>query len=150
MPTSRHWSIASAPCRLEWRPSRLLAASLLTLGLLAAAAILASEAAVVAAWPAALVAFGHGVWLARRELLKPAHAVMIPGRDRAPMLHGVAVTDFGVQWRGPLASLRWRDAQGARRRMHVWPDTLPARDRRELRLAMIGRAGAPAAGSMAP
>jgi len=150
MPKSRHWSIASAPCRLEWRPSRLLAVSLLMLGLLAAAALIGSEIPGPLAWPAGFVAFGHGLWLGRRELLWPTRSLLIPARDGAALLDGVVMADFDVQWRGPLAFVRWRDAQGRRQRMQFWPDTLPAHARRELRLALINHTPAPAAGSMAP
>lgn len=150
MSKSRHWSTASAPCRLEWRPSRLLAGSLLTLGMLGAAAILGSEIPGLAAWPAALVTLGYGLWLGRRELRRPARGLIIPAGDGAAMLDGATMVDFDVQWRGPLAFLQWRDARGVRQRMQFWPDMLPATARRELRLAMINRTAAPAAGSMAP
>ena len=150
MPTSRHWSNASAPCRLEWRPSRLLAGVLLTLGALGAAAIIASEIPRLAAWPSALVALGYGVWLARRELRRPSRSLIIPMADSQATLDGAVITDFQVQWRGPLAFLQWRDAQGRRQRMQCWPDTLSAPARRELRLASRARPTAPSAGSMAP
>ena len=150
MPTSRHWSNASAPCRLEWRPSRLLAGVLLALGVLGAAAIIASEIPRLAAWPSALVAVGYGVWLTRRELRRPSRSLIIPMADSQATLDGAAITDFQVQWRGPLAFLQWRDAQGRRQRMQCWPDTLSAPARRELRLAMAARSAAPAPGSVAP
>lgn len=146
MPKSRNCSHTSAPCRLEWRPSRLLAGWLLLLGMLAAASITASEVPRLAAWPSALMAFGYGVWLARRALRPPVRGLIIPPGDSPAMLDGVAMTDFDVQWRGPLAFLQWRDAQGLRQRLQFWPDTLPAHARRELRLAMIANLAAPPAG----
>ncbi|MHB8911205.1 MAG: hypothetical protein ACYC42_00810 [Lysobacter sp.] len=123
---------------------------LITLGVLAAAAILASEAPRIAAWPVAFVAFGFGLWRGRRELRQPARVLLVPARDGVATLDGVPMMHFDVQWRGPLAFLQWRDAQGLRRRMQFWPDTLSAPVRRELRLAMIHRTAAAAAGSMAP
>ena len=150
MSKSRRWSTVSAPCRLEWRPSGLLAAALLTLGLLAAASLLASEAPRFAAWPSALAASAYGGWLARRELRRPARGLTIPMADSPATLDDAPMADFHMQWRGPLAFVQWRDAQGRRRRMQFWPDTLSAPARRELRLAMIARASAPPTGSMAP
>ena len=150
MPKSRNWSPTSAPCHLEWRPSRLLTAALLMLGLLAAVAVLAAEVPAVIAWPAAVAAVGYGHWLARRELHRPSRALAIPARDGAVLIDGEPAGDFAVRWRGPLAFVQWRDPRGRRERIQFWPDTLAAPVCRELRLAMIGRAPALAAGSMAP
>lgn len=150
MPKSRHWSTASAPCRLDWRPSWLLAGSLLALGLLAAAAILGSAIPAAAAWPSALLVSGYGGWLGRRELRRPVRGLVIADGAGAVIVDGVAVAGFSVQWRGPLAFVHWRDASGSRRRLQFGPDTLDLAARRELRLAMITRGAAPAAGSMAP
>lgn len=118
--------------------------------MLAAAAILGSEVPRLAAWPCALAAGGYGAWLARGELRRRYRGLIIPAGDAAAMLDGVPMRDFDLEWRGPLAFARWRDAQGARQRLHFWPDTCPAPARRELRLAMIARATASRAGSMAP
>ena len=150
MPKSRNWSNTSLPCRLEWRPSRLLAAALSTIGILAAGSVLASEMPGIAAWPLAFAAVGYGQWLAGRELSRPVRPILIPCGDGVAVLDGVAMTGLEVQWRGPIAFLQWRDAQRQRRRLQFWPDTLPARARRELRLAILNRAPARAAGSMAP
>ena len=150
MSKSRHWSSGSAPCRLEWGPSRLLAGSLALLGVLAAASVLGSEMAVAVALPAALAVFGHGLWLGLRVLRQPLRTVFFPFGDGAASIDGAPVTHVEVQWRGPLAFVKWRDLQGRCQRTQVWPDTLPAKARRELRLAMIRRGAAPAAGSMAP
>ncbi|WP_231734445.1 hypothetical protein [Noviluteimonas gilva] len=45
------------------------------------------------------------------------------------------LTHHHVHWRGTLAFLRARDAQGRTHRLAFWPDTLDARGRRALRLA---------------
>ncbi len=150
MAKSRNWSNASAPCRLEWQPSRLLAGVLLMLGVLAAVAVLASEIPRLSAWPLALLAVGYGIWLACRELRRPRRNLVIATGDVRAMLDDVPVTGFDVQWRGPLTFLQWREAKGVRQRVQLWPDTLDAAGRRELRLAMIARRAAPATGSMAP
>ena len=60
-------SPASSTFRLDWRPSRLLALSLVVLGLLAAFALLASALAPPLKLPAALLALAQGLRLARRE-----------------------------------------------------------------------------------
>lgn len=150
MGKSRNWSNASAPCRLEWGPSRLLVGALLTLGVLGAGSILASEAPRLAAWPLALVAVTYAIWLARCERRRPHRRLILATAEARATLDDVPVSDFAVQWRGPLAFLQWRDADGMRQRRQLWPDTLKAPARRELRLAMIARAAAPRAGSMAP
>lgn len=150
MPKSRNWSNTSAPCRLEWRPSKLLAAALLALGMLAAGSVLAAEIPGPAAWPMAFAALAYGQWLARRELKRPGRTLLVPSGKGVALFDGVAMGGMEVQWRGPLAFVQWRNPQGLRGRMQFWPDTLPAPSRRELRLALINHTPAPAAGSMAP
>ena len=149
MSISRNWSNVSAPCRLEVGPSRLLAVTLLVLGGLGAASIIASEVARPAAWSIAIAAVAYGVRLARMELRRSVRSLIIPMGEFSAMLDDKPITDFRVQWRGPFAFLQWRAARGLCR-MQGWPDTLSARSRRELRLAMIARTTAPPARSMAP
>ena len=136
MRNSPRWSNGSVNCRLEWRPSRLLQALLILLGVLGAISVLASEMPRLFAWPAAIVALGYGGWRAHREGRRPWLAFWFPGNDRAPTVDGEPMREARLQWRGPLAFLRWRTHDGGRWR-HVawWPDTLPAAQRRELRLA---------------
>lgn len=52
-----------------------------------------------------------------------------------------------IRLRGPLASVDGIDANGARRCLHWWPDTLPGHERRRLRLAAAGLGSAPASAS---
>jgi toxin CptA len=120
------------------------------LGLLAAGSVIASEIPRLAAWPLALAAAAHGAFLARRELHRPSCSLVIPMGDAPATVDGESMNDLMVQWRGPLAFLHWRDPDGRPRRMHGWPDSLPAPARRELRLALIARTAAPPAVSMAP
>ncbi|MEL1264198.1 hypothetical protein [Pseudoxanthomonas putridarboris] len=136
MSRSHRWSNGSVSCRLEWRPSRLLQAALVLLGGLAALSVLASEMPRPAAWPSGALAAGYGMLLARREGRRPRRQLWFPGDGRAVMVDGKPVEAVHVAWRGPLAFVKWREvAAGSWQRLAWWPDTLPARTRRELRLA---------------
>jgi toxin CptA len=138
-----------APARIAWRPSRWLAWSMPVLGLLAACSLLASDLPATFAWPAAIAALGYAAWLFRRERGRPSlELVLAPGA--APLVDGVAVADFQLQWRGPLAFATWRDAAGRRQYRAWWPDTLPPALRRELRLATPAPPDAGGRASMAP
>lgn len=149
MPTSPPSSSASATCRCDWRPSRQLTVALRLLGALAALSVLASEMPRPVAWPLAAAALGWGIWSAwRYRRAAPRRLCWVAGR--APEIDGIAVTGAVLHWRGPLAFLRWRDADGRTRRLAWWPDTLPAAARRELRLAAVVTADTPATPSMAP
>ena len=149
MRNSRRWSNASAPCRLDWRPSRLLAGVLIALGMLGAVSVLMSALPASAAWLLAAASLIEGARLARRELASPPRTLLwpigaTPSLDREPM------HDPQLHWRGPLAFLAWRDGSGRRRRLVWWPDTLDAAGRRELRLAAMGTPAVAADRSMAP
>ena len=128
-------SSASSPFRLELRVSRWLQVALLALSLLAAFALALSEAPALVSWPLGVAAVGYGLWMIRRERLRPAHELLLPG-DGPAQVAGAPVDDFRVEWRGPLAFLSWRDARGHVHRHVLWPDTLPPARRRELRLAV--------------
>ena len=150
MRNSRHWSTSSAPCRLELGPSRLLAASLILLGALGAGSVLLSEMPRLAAVPLACLALGHGLVLARREVRGAVRSLVVPHGAAAPTLDGAELAELEVHWRGPLATLAWRDPDGRRRRLHGWPDTLRRPARRELRLALAARGPARVSASVAP
>ncbi|MFT3762720.1 MAG: hypothetical protein QM761_08970 [Pseudoxanthomonas sp.] len=144
MPNSFRSSSASAGCspptnapgcRLEWRPSRWLLAALALISLLAAFSVLASEMPRIAAWPLALAALGYGIWTIRREAGRPAREFVFPGNASPAMLDGRPLEAVRVHWRGPLAFVQWREADGRAGRLSFWPDTLPPPRRRELRLA---------------
>lgn len=136
--------------RLEWRPSCWPLAVLAALTVLAPFAVLVSEMPRSAAWPLALAASVYGGWLFRREQRRPPRTFVFPGDDAPVLLDGEAVDEVTVQWRGPLAFVRWRDADGSTHRLGWWPDTLPPARRRELRLAAPPPLAAPDAASMAP
>lgn len=150
MPKSHRSSHASEICRLDWRPSRLLAGGLAVIGLLAAFAAIASEMPQLAAWPLACAAALQGLRLALLESRRPVAALVWNGHTEVVTIDGIAVADPALRWRGPIACLRYRDAQGGWQRLIWWPDTLPARRRRELRLAAAGPAPARHRASMAP
>ncbi|QCW26787.1 hypothetical protein FE772_15195 [Lysobacter enzymogenes] len=134
------------PGCVDWRPSRLLAAALAALGLLAGVAALASElpAHLAGPWPR-WRRVGRG-W--RRELRRPPRRLRLAGA-RA-WLDDAPIAQAGLYWRGPLARLEFRDAQGRRGRLLWWPDSLDAHGRRELRLAAAVAIDAPAPRSVAP
>ena len=94
-----------------------------------------------AAWLLALAASTYGGWLLRREQRKPPRMFVFPGDDGPVLLDGEAVDGVTVQWRGPLAFVRWRDADGGAHRLVWWPDTLP-RERRRERDGSAGAVGA--------
>ncbi len=150
MSTSTRWSSPSARCRLEWRPSRLAAAALALLTLAAPLSILASEMPRWAAWPLAVAIALHGMCLVRRELRRAPRMLVVDGAAGRWLLDGVALDAAQLHWRGPLARLIWRDADGQRRVLLWWPDTLPSAARRELRLAASAFATPPRRGTMAP
>ncbi|HJR73318.1 MAG TPA: hypothetical protein VJ806_06735 [Luteimonas sp.] len=150
MPKSPRWSNGSVSCRLEWRPSRWAIGAIVLLGAFAAFAVLASEMPRPWAWPLAAATAIYAAWRARREARQPVRTWVWPGNERPATVDGVPAWDALVVWRGPLAFVRWRDADGRRRYAVWWPDTLPAARRRELRLAAAAARASPSAASMAP
>ncbi|QNP40937.1 hypothetical protein [Lysobacter solisilvae (ex Woo and Kim 2020)] len=150
MSNSRPWSNASAPCRLEWGASRLFAASLLVLGVLAAMAVIGSDLPSLLSCPLALVAILHGVVLARREVHGGVRNVLIPHGDGETSIDGRAAGGLELHWRGPLGFLRWLDDRGRWHLLAGCPDNLDADARRELRLAVAARSPVRPPRSVAP
>ena len=149
MSKSRRSSIASAPCRLEWQPSRRLGAILIVLAVLAACSLVGSDLPRAWPWPLAICAGLLGIRDARRYLRgKPVHLLVPAGRG-VVQCDGAPVHDLQVAWRGPLAFLRWHGGDARVRRVVFWPDRLDAGARRELKLAMQRREAAAGAPSMA-
>ena len=149
MPNSPHSSAASASCRIDWRPSAVACGALIALGLLAGLSMLASDLPRACAWPAALIAPAWGAWLARRERRRPTIRLFWR-TDGVLFVDGEHVRCARLQWRGPIAFLAWDGADGRRRRLAAWPDTLPAARRRELRLAAAAAEAAHPPARMAP
>lgn len=150
MSKSRPWSNVSAPCRLEWQASRLLAALLSVLGILAGAAAVACQLPWFVSYPLAAAAFLYGILLAWQELRRPSIDLVIPADGRDALIDGETVQGLELQWRGPLVFLRWQSQQGHRRYLLGGPDNLDAAARRELRLAMAARAPVRSPHSVAP
>ena len=108
------------------------------LSLLGPVALWLSEAPAALAWPLGLTALAWGLWSVRRERRRPVRSLLLPAEGPV-RVDGHAVEDFALDWRGPFAFLRWRDAQGRIQRHALWPDTLSPAARRELRLAAEAR-----------
>lgn len=131
-------SPTSAPCRFEWRPSRWLQACLLLLVALMPPSVALSDFEAPLAWMLASAAMGWGLWIVRREWRRPARRLLVPVGETPACVDGAPVEELDVRWQGPLVVVAWRRA-GRRHELLFWPDTLPAAQRRELRLAMSTR-----------
>lgn len=134
MPSSTRSSSTSAPCRLEWRPSRWATGALILLATLAPFCVLQSEMPRLAAWPLAVLAGAWGLWSAWCERRRPAHVFEFGTPPFGTKLDGRTTARTRITWRGPLAVLHWCDRHGREGRLAWWPDTLPADARRRLRL----------------
>ncbi|GAB3516506.1 hypothetical protein GCM10027400_30440 [Pseudoxanthomonas daejeonensis] len=150
-------SPTSAPCRLEWRPSRWLLAALLIFACLAPLSVLGSDLPPALAWPLAMAAGGYGLWSARREAGRAPRRLVLAagtashGPHRPPdTLDGRPMPACRIAWRGPLAFIHLVDRDGRSERLVWWPDTLPPPLRRELRLAAAARAASRHDRPMAP
>jgi toxin CptA len=109
--------------------------AVLILAVLATVSLLTSEMPRLAAWSLVIVVVVHTGFLVRRYQCLPRKEFVFPGNDLAVVLDGQSIDDVAVEWRGPLAFIRWRDRTGRQQRLSWWPDTLPPASRRELRLA---------------
>lgn len=136
---SRHSSSPiSAPFQCEWRPSRWQAAILAMLGVGAAVALMDCGLALRHAAPAAVVVQLYSLWRARNTLRQPVRQLRV-GVTSGVAVDGKALAGVELLRRGPLLMVRWRQA-GRYDSLLFWPDTLSARQRRELRLALRAHA----------
>jgi toxin CptA len=149
MSKSRRSSIRSAPFRIEWRPSRWVSAMLWVLALCAPFSLWMSDMPLAFAWPLALVVAAFGAVDASRYRRASSIALVIPVGRGYPSCDGKPMRELVVEWRGPLAFLRWRGPDGHMQGVVFWPDTLPSGSRRELRLAMLRLESARSGASMA-
>ena len=108
-----------------------------SLALLAPFSLLMSDLQLASAWPLAFCAAALCVFEAVRHRAQQPCALVIPIGDGQPTCDGQRMQSLKIEWRGPLAFLRWRDPQGRTQRLVFWPDTLPTASRRELRLAVM-------------
>lgn len=134
MRNSPRSSAESAPCRLEWRPSRWPVLALLILAPLAAASAWLSGVPRPLDWVLAIAALGWGAWQARAYAHRRRRTLVLDAAGNAA-LDGEQAQAWRVMWRGPLAVVQLVDANGARCQLAWWPDTLPPHLGRELRLA---------------
>lgn len=128
----------SAPCRLEWRPSRWQCGAHWLITALLPWAVCNTDLADRWHWPVALLAVAMGATGAWRYGRMPAEAIVIPPGDAPAQVDGQPVDDLQLSDRGVLLQLAWRQ-QGHRRWRLFWPDTLTPAQRRELRLAVRAR-----------
>lgn len=146
MPKSPHLSSASATCHLEWRPSRFVELWLLSLSVLAPLALWMSalpRVALLLLMPLAAVSAGLALWRYRR---RPRYRLRVHA-DGHLWVDDVLIEHWRLEWRGALAFLYWREQQAVA--LDFWPDTLPRRLRRELRLASPPASAVSAAAGMA-
>ena len=138
-------STGSSSCRIDWRPSRLLCASLAALGLLAALSVALSDLPVAARTVLAAGASGYGWWLARREWRRPACELEFDADGKLLMRSAARELPLSaprLSLRGVVASLAWRDENGQRQSLAWCADTLPAEARRKLRLHLAAEPAA--------
>ena len=124
-------------------------AMLWSLAVFAPASLLASDLPRGWAWPLALMLVAWAAFNASRYRLQPTRKLLVPAGRGQARCDGMGMLGLRVAWRGPLAFLRWRDADGRVQRASFWPDTLDAPSRRELRLALLRMETARDAASMA-
>ena len=132
-------SSESSNCRIEWRPSALLCRALFGLGVLAALSLSLSALPLGARLPLALLALGHGGWLAQREAQRRACYLQLDAEGTGLALvfadRVERLSQRQVHIRGPLARVSGVSGDGRRRHLLWWPDTLDAASRRSLGLA---------------
>ncbi len=148
MPTSPHClhtsdATSSSTLAFDWKPSRLQQAAHLGLMLLAPLAVMASDLPQWFRWCIGLLAVAHAVIDERKMMRRqPSCHFELDQTSGCVRCDGQPVQAFAVAWRGALAFARWEDAEGVRKRVVFWPDTLDGMQRRELRLAMQRRPSA--------
>lgn len=138
MPSSACSSPGSAPCRLEWRPSRWQAAAHLLFALLMPWVATATALPAAAHWPVGLLAGAGAALQGWRYSRQSPCSILIPAGAAPALVDGHPVDALSLHDRGALLQLRWR-LHGRRQARLFWPDTLPASLRRELRLAVQAR-----------
>lgn len=138
-------SNAFFPCRIEWRPSRLLAGALASIGALAVAALWTSGLPAVPSVAASALIATHVAWCVRRELRRPPVVlVWRTDEDSVELTEGettCAARIARLHRRGGLVRLDLVETGGGLRRLLWWPDSLNAGQRRRLILACSAASG---------
>lgn len=135
MPRPPPSSPGSAPCQLEWQPSRWQCRALIAMGALMPWALWATDLPTPWGLASGFVAMA-GTWLeAWRYARRPGCMFVIPADEHPAQVDDAPVEDLQMRRRGPLVQLAWRQ-QGRRHWRLFWPDTLPHAQARELRLAV--------------
>ena len=133
-------SDASSPCRLEWHRSRWLPVALCALAFVAIAALWLSDMPRIACSIGSALVLAYAGWLLHREAHRPDCVLSWLGGDAPWQVECDGRTEslriVGASFRGGLVALALADADNKSRRYLWWPDTLDARGRRALRLAM--------------
>lgn len=140
-------------CRLAWRPSSGLFVCLCALAL----------AAIVSPWWSNLpssacsgldaIVVVYAAWRLWREHARAPFTLTWDSAQACWQVEGTSgshrLRHVDASLRGPLAVLTLADDAGTVRRVAWWPDTLPAPDRRALRLLLqsLAHEAAPAAAS---
>ena len=134
-----HSSNALPTCRVDWRPSRLLAVAISLLGSLALSSLRLSAlpGSVMSALAALIVI--HSAVSIRNELRREPFTLIWAGGEDAAVLNfasgAQSLSGPRLLIRGPLAAMRGKDDSGRVRTYLWWPDTLSSAARRQLRLA---------------
>ena len=133
-------SDAFSPCRLEWRCSRWLPAALCVLALAAVAALWLSDMPRIACVIGSALVIAYAGWSLHRESRRRDCVLGWPGGDAPWQVEcdgrAESLRHVGASFRAGLVVLVLAEETGRTRRYVWWPDTLDARDRRALRLAM--------------
>ena len=133
-------SDAFSPCRLEWRRSRWLPVALCVIALAAVAGLWLGNLPRSACIASSVLVFVYVAWLLYREMRRRESILTWPGGEAPWQVEcdgrTEALRHVGASWRGGLVVLTLAGADNARRRYIWWPDTLDARGRRALRLAL--------------
>ena len=108
MPISPPSSPGSAPCRLEWHPSRWQIAAHVLFALLMPWVATASALPGAAQWPLGLAAGAGTAWQGWRHARRRPRAFVIPAGDAPAQLDGQPVDALALHDRGPLLQLSWR------------------------------------------
>jgi toxin CptA len=131
-------------CRVDWRPSRLLASAIAVLGSLALWSLWLSALPVALMLVLAVLVVIYTTILIRRERRREPFTVVWTGGDEPAALvfdiRARYLSEPKLAFRGPLAGLRGKNESGRVSTYLWWPDTLSSAARRQLRLAdQIGK-----------